>query len=464
MTALANHDLEREAIGIMLSDDAGQCAVLSLARDEDFTHTGYLAVFATVRRLAKASSPVDFVTVVEDLKETGELETIGGPSFIGSTFEIHGMASHAGYYVGLLRKLAAKRSLVAAASSIIADAQSEESDIEGATDRAAAAIRATLSPSLDADAYTMRDALSAGVDRVNGTTPPERVRSTGFVGLDKVLGGGMVDRLYAVMGRPGHGKTAIMLRIATHVARAGGKVSEHHLELDEQEVFRRRMSEGSDVYEHKIRVPSLLDHEWDMPRIMDHAEAISGYGERIRLHCTVGVTADRIAAIAHSDSAQMDGLDLVLVDHLHIMQHPGQKGDRLDTRMGYSSGVFRDLARQLCCPVLVGCQLSRSADGRGGWQSRPSMSDIREVGALEQDAYAALGCFMPWKYDLVWTKDHGAAREGVKCSKTYAEINVPKNRGGECGWVPMRFDGPTMRWSDDRGEDERQDVPTRKWG
>jgi len=421
----------------------------------DFHVEGHALIWRAILGLKRDGRALNPEEVIHAMEASGDLERVGGISRIAAVSAHGGIDQDATIAARTIRGHSDRRRLVGVARSLEFDASTSEGG-KPALDLLIDAERElrSISARLHRDSVrSMSDALGDGLARLRGEIPPEPVTPTGFARLDEILAGGMVNRLYAVAGRPGHGKTALMLGVGSRVAASGRAVVEFHMELDEQEVFRRRLAAESDVFEAKLRSPesvSSVRGDWDA--INRASATIGAWSHHIRLNCQPGMTASQIAAMATKAAHDADeGLGLVTVDHLHIMDHPRERGQRKDDAMGESTGILRDLALSLGCPILMGCQLNRGLESRtgfGGWEKRPSMPDIREVGALEQDAYAVLGCFMPAKYALVFRDEHEGETTGAKVTEDYGEIVVAKNRGGRTGFVPMSWRGPTLRWGD----------------
>lgn len=418
----------------------------------DFHIEAHALIWRAIAAMKLEGLPLGPEEVAHALEASGDLERVGGHPRLAAISAHGGYDREAVIAARIVRDNADRRRLVSAARKLEFDASVKDGG------KASSVVLMEVEKELRdisarlhcADIRSMSDALGDGMARLRGELPPEPMTPTGFAALDAILAGGMVNRLYVVVGRPGHGKTALMLGIGSNVAAAGRSVVEFHMELDEQEVFRRRLSAESDVFEAKLRDPasiSAVHGDWD--QINRAAGVIGEWSQRIRLHCQPGMTASQIAAMATKAANDAEGeLGLVTVDHLHIMEHPREKGQRKDDAMGESTGVLRDLALSLKCPVLMGCQLNRGLESRGTWEKRPGMADIREVGALEQDAYAVLGCFMPFRYGLSFTEEHVGEQCREKVPDTYAEIVVSKNRGGRTGFVPMSWRGPTLKWGE----------------
>jgi len=277
---------------------------------------------------------------------------------------------------------------------------------------------------------------------------------TGFTAVDAMLGG-MPHRMGLVLGPPGSGKSSLLVDLACHVAKAGGVVHTASLEMDCAELARRRVARECGVPAYRLKQAHRLSLE-DRGVVRNTLTRVGEWARQCIDADTPGVTAAHIVTEAARTKERLGRIDLLVVDHFHLLDYQQRKGERTDTAMTRASGILRDAARELECPVVVGAQLNRERKGRSGWGAMPRMTDIRECGALEQDAYWILGLL---RADVETLRVevgkeafgvHGPATmpDGENGGPVFAAAGICKAREARTGVAPLTWKGAHMSFGE----------------
>ncbi len=382
---LAPHSVEAEeaVLGGILIDPAARWDVYGFLEARHFFIVKHDMIYRAIRRLSDRGDAIDYLTVVEELRAQNELDEVGGPAYITYLVNHTPAAMYVETYGQLVRRLAIRRELLTVARETAADAHAEDADVFDILERVQARVLA-LAESDYQDHMTHVGALaSADMDRVaarrEGADAPGL--ATGFTDLDGILGGMKPEDLLILAGRPGMGKSSMLLTIALNLARQGKRVGLWSLEMSGKQIVRRLNAMISGVSLTDITDGNLDDMKWS--EYVSAVEKINRLG--IYIGDTPGLTPLQLRVSARRMVAQK-GLDLVMVDYLQLMEAAGagsQKNTRND-EVSYISRQLKQLARVLHIPVLAAAQLSRAVESRQ--DKRPVLSDLRDSGSIEQDA------------------------------------------------------------------------------
>lgn len=387
----------------------------------------YQAVLACYQR----GTPPDFVTIADELKRQNRLDSIGGISALVE-YEAPLGGYHVGYYADIVRQAAMRRAAADAAGKIARLAYDEAGDLETQiADMHSELTRATVGSSPTA-LVAVGDALNAyytaiadtGEDRDGAPT------KTGFRDVDQLLGGFWPSDLVILAGRPGMGKTSLMMSLIDGICGLGQSVLTFSLEMSRVQLLNRMISMHTGIDSHRLRTRAVGKNE--LTRIADAINTLHQYP--LWIDDTAGRTVQQIRSQAQRYVAQHGPLGLLAIDYLGLMESGGRyAGQRVNEVSEISRGL-KQLARELNCPVLALHQLSRAVEGRTSHV--PMLSDLRDSGAVEQDADIVLFIYREEMYE----------RETDK--KGVAEIHVAKHRNGPLGVIPMRFEADTTRFMD----------------
>ena len=425
------HSIEAESsvLGGLLLDNLAWDGVSDLLHDGDFYRYEHRLVFAAMSSLINASRPADVITVFEHLQSLGKAEEIGGLGYLNSLAQYVPSASNIRRYAEIVRERSVLRKLVTASDEISTSAFNPKGrPVANILDEAEQKIfnigeegaRTKQGfQSMDTLVVDLLDRVQEMADNPNDVTGVP----TGFYDLDRMTAGFQAGDMIVLAARPSMGKTALAISIAEHVAlNEGLPVAVFSMEMGAAQLAVRIVGSIGRIDQGHLRTGKLTDEEW--PRLTEAIEKL----RTISLHIdeSAGLTSSELRANARRLSRQCGKLGLIVVDYLQLMSGSGSDGENRATELGEISRGLKMLARELQCPVIALSQLNRSVEQRP--DKRPMMSDLRESGAIEQDADIIMFIYR----DEYYTKD--ACKEpGV------AEVIIAKQRNGPTGVVKLAF-------------------------
>ena len=432
------HSIEAESsvLGGLLLDNAAWDRVSDLLTASDFYRYEHRMVFGAIGVLINAAKPADVITVFEQLQGLGKAEEIGGLAYLNSLAQYVPSAGNIRRYAEIVRERGILRKLVSATdeistnafnpkgrpvAAILDDAEQKIFNIgeEGARTKQGFQAMDTL-------VVALLDRVQEMADNPNDVTGVP----TGFYDLDRLTAGFQAGDLIVLAGRPSMGKTALAINIAEHVAlNEGLPVAVFSMEMGAAQLAIRIVGSIGRIDQSHLRTGRLTDEEW--PRLTETIEKL----RIISLHIdeTAGLSSAELRANARRLSRQCGKLGLIVVDYLQLMSGSSTNDENRATELGEISRGLKALAKELQCPVIALSQLNRSVETRP--DKRPMMSDLRESGAIEQDADIIMFIYR----DEYYTKD--ACKEpGV------AEIIIAKQRNGPTGMVKLTFLKPITKF------------------
>ena len=433
-------EAEQSVLGALLIDRDAIVEVADFLRAEDFYRPANGSIFAAVLDLYERREPIDIVTVAETLERAGQLETIGGRTYLSSLANQTPTAVHAVPYGRIVERKAVLRNLISAAGRIAGIGYEDPAEIQEAIDRAERELFSVsqrrvvdgfsrLSRLLH-DAYDRLDYLHAHRGEISGIR-------TGFADLDALTTGLQKSDLVVVAARPSVGKTSFALNIAEHAAVQDGKsVGVFSLEMSKEQLVLRLLSSVSIIDSQRLRSGFL--EELDFARFAPAMNALSE--APMYIDDTPSISTMELRTKARRLQAE-SGLDLVIVDYLQLMQATTTSRDanRVQEVSEISRGL-KALARELSVPVIALSQLSRQPEMR---ESRePRLSDLRESGAIEQDADLVL---------FLWRDKDRPAEEGDVDGEVI-KLKLAKHRNGPTGELDLWFKKKQTRFVSYAGE------------
>ena len=425
------HSIEAESsvLGGLLLDNGAWDRVGDLLTESDFYRFEHRMVFGAIGALINASKPADVITVFEQLQSQGKAEEIGGLSYLNSLAQYVPSAGNIRRYAEIVRERSILRKLVSASDEIATNAFNPKGrPVAAILDEAESKIFKIGEEgartkqgfqSMDTLVVNLLDRVQEMADNPNDVTGVP----TGFYDLDRMTAGFQAGDLIVLAARPSMGKTALAINIAEHVAlNEGLPVAVFSMEMGAAQLAVRIVGSIGRIDQGHLRTGKLTDEEW--PRLTEAIEKL----RTISLHIdeSAGLTSSELRANARRLSRQCGKLGLIVVDYLQLMSGSSSDGENRATELGEISRGLKMLARELQCPVIALSQLNRSVEQRP--DKRPMMSDLRESGAIEQDADIIMFIYR----DEYYTKD--ACKEpGV------AEVIIAKQRNGPTGVVKLAF-------------------------
>jgi replicative DNA helicase len=426
------HSIEAESsvLGGLLLDNGAWDRVADLVNDSDFYRYEHRLAYSAIAALVNASKPADVVTVYEHLQNLGKADEAGGLAYLNSLAQYVPSAANIRRYAEIVRERAILRKLVTASDEIATNAFNPQGKpVAKILDEAEQKIfKIGEEGSRMKEGFQSMDTLVVSLlDRVQEMADnPMDVTGvpTGFIDLDRMTSGLQAGDLVVLAARPSMGKTAFAINIAEHVAlNEGLPVAVFSMEMGASQLAVRIVGSIGRINQSHLRTGKLSDDEW--PRLTEAIEKL----RTVSLHIdeTPGLTPSELRANARRLARQCGKLGLIVVDYLQLMSgSSADGGDNRATELGEISRGLKMLAKELQCPVIALSQLNRSVETRT--DKRPLMSDLRESGAIEQDADIIMFIYR----DEYYTKD--ACKEpGV------AEIIIGKQRNGPTGTVKLTF-------------------------
>jgi len=424
-------EAERAVLGGMLLDRESLPRAVELLKPADFYKEGHRKIFDSMLALFERNEPVDLLTISEELRRRSELDEVGGPATLGALVEEAATAAHLLSYGGIVREKAVLRDLIRIATEIIGKSYEGRDDVEKVLDDAERLIFQISERRMQGTAFPVRSILKGTFEQIEKLyDQKEHVTglATGFGKLDEMTSGFQSSDFIIIAGRPSMGKTAFAMNIAKYAG-----VRNHKRVL----VQRLLCAEGR-VDSHKVRTGYLDTRDWtsltnaagrlaEAPIFIDDSPALSVLEARAK--------ARRMKA--------EHGLDMIVIDYLQLMR--GRSPENRQQEISEISRSLKALAKELDVPVVALSQLSRAVESR---QSKePQLSDLRESGALEQDADLILFLYRPDRYGLQKEED-----------ERMADVIIGKQRNGPTGVVKLTFI-PEYASFENRAEPDRVPQP-----
>ena len=417
-----NTDAEESVLGaVMLSADAANVA-LEVLQPDDFYKPSHQSVWEAVTALFDGNQPIDPITVADWLRRRELLDRVGGVGFITRLMEAVPSTSNVDYYVGIVDETSARRRLLRAGSEVGLLALKGDIPIDEVLDSAEAEVFAVAERRIGEGLAAIGPMLNATLERIEelGTTGGEVTGAeTGFVRIDQLLAGLHPANLIVIAARPGMGKSTLALNIATHVA-GEAPVAVFTLEMSREEIIHRLLSALASVDSTKIKTGNLDMDQW---RRLSQASSRL-YGLKLYVDDGAALTVTAIRAKCRR-LKRREGLGLVVVDYLQLMQGPRAAENR-QQEIADISRSLKNLARELQVPVIAVSQLNRQLESREN--KRPRLGDLRESGAIEQDADVVLFIYRDDYYD-----QNNPETAGI------AEVEIAKHRAGARGLIKLGF-------------------------
>jgi replicative DNA helicase len=420
-----NLDAERSVLGaILVQNDAFNMAA-QVIDSQDFYRDAHRRVFDKMVALSERSQAIDFVTLKEELSRAGELDQVGGPSYLASLVDGVPRATNVEYYARIVKEKATLRQLIYAATRILTSAYEAEQDADQILDQAESSIFAVADDRLKAGFVAMHDLVKESFPKIEQLFEQKRLITgvpTGFIDLDEMTRGFQPGDLIILAARPSMGKTSLILNISQYVAaQPGHAVGFFSLEMSKESLFLRLLTSEAQIDSHRLMSGAIGQKDWG--RISHALETLSSM--RLFIDDTANVGVMEMRAKSRRLKAE-HGLSLLVVDYIQLMSGRGRYENRT-LELASISRSMKGLAKELNVPIVVVSQLSRAPEARA--DHRPQLSDLRESGALEQDA-DVVGLIYR---DDVYNKDPNSPDAGT------AELIVAKQRNGPTGVVRLAF-------------------------
>lgn len=420
-----NMEAEQAVLGSVLTDSESVGEAAQILTPGDFYFSANKFIFEAVMDLFNQNKAIDFVTVTEQLKVNNKFEAVGGIDYLKRLVQSIPTTRHVNYYAQIIKEKSVLRELIKNANKISDMAYGEGDTLSSLIERSQQMIFDIASSQDNKELIHISDILQSSYDAI-----AENARNkdgitglpTGFDELNKRTGGFHGGELIIIAGRPGMGKSAFAVNIAEYMSISQGKtVAIFNLEMPREQIVNRILCSQALVNNSHIRTGQMQTDDWE--KICDVADTIAK--APIYIDDTPSITVSQIRAKCRR-LKQMHGLDMVVIDYLQLMQSSGRSDNR-QQEISEISRSLKVLAKELNIPVVALSQLKRESEGQKG--KRPILSDLRESGAIEQDADMVMFLFRNYYY----SKDPE--------EKELAECIIAKNRSGETDTFPLGFKG-----------------------
>jgi replicative DNA helicase len=423
-----NLEAEKSVLGaILIHNDAFNHAA-ELIDARDFFRDAHRRIFEKMIALSERSHAIDLVTLKEELHKSGELDEVGGPAYIASLADGVPRSANVEHYARIVKEKATLRNLIHSANRILSTAYEAEQDADLVLDDAEKAIFEIAEDRIREGFVPLRDLVQSSFATIEKLQQQKGLVTgvpTGFIDLDEITSGLQPSDLVLVAARPSMGKTSFVLNIAQHVGTATDMtVGFFSLEMSKEQLFMRLLTSEARIDAHRFRSGHLTEKDYGR---LSHALGTLAEA-RVFIDDTASIGVLEMRAKARRLKAE-HGLDLLVIDYIQLMQGRGRFESR-QQELASISRSLKGLAKELHVPIVALSQLSRAPETRS--DHRPQLSDLRESGALEQDADLVMFIFREEQYRDAEGQPNQEA-EGI------AEIIVGKQRNGPTGTVKLAF-------------------------
>jgi replicative DNA helicase len=418
-----SREAEEAVLGAVLINPEAYFDVAQFLQSDDFYIHRHRWIWEAFHRLHERRTPIDFLTVSEELDQMGQLAEVGGAAYLTTLINNVPTSLHAEAYGRLVEQTAIRRRMLTAANDIAKLAYQEEIGVDQVMDEAEKAIFGVSERRMTRDLQSIQEVLSEYYDRIDQlASRGEEFYGvpTGFIDLDRLLGGLQPSDFLIIAGRPGMGKTAFMLSAAKNAAQTHKKhVAIFSLEMSNEQLVQRLIAQETGIDSQRLRTGNLEEDEWP---VFTHAIEVMS-DTHIFLDDTPALTPLQLRTKSRRLHLEYQ-LDLIIVDYLQLMSSGARSENRVQ-EVSHISRNLKVLARELNVPVLAAAQLSRAVEQRA--DKEPQLSDLRESGSLEQDADVVMFIHRPEVYEKDTLKQN------------IAQIKVAKHRNGPVGTIEMVF-------------------------
>ena len=431
-------DIEQAVLGAMMLEKNAVTDTIDILKPSSFYDPKHQYIYNAIRELFGGSSPIDLLTVINKLKEKGELEAAGGVTYISQLTGRVASTAHIEFHARVISEKHIKRELIRMSSEVIRNAYDDTNDVFDVLNFAEGELfniaENNMGKHVDAMPNVVRQAIEE-IEKASQNSDGISGIPTGFYDLDKLTSGWQRSDMIVIAARPAMGKTAFVLSMARNTAvEYNMGVALFSLEMSSVQLVKRLIASESRLSAEKLRKGDLREHEFQQlhSRISKLATA------PIFIDDTPGISVFDLRAKCRRLKMQHN-IEMVIIDYLQLMTAGGSKGSgNREQEISTISRSIKEIAKELNVPVVALSQLSRSVEQRGG-DKRPVLSDLRESGAIEQDADIVSFIYRPEYYGFI-QDDNGNSNHGI------GEIIVAKHRNGALDKVRLRFIGEYARF------------------
>ena len=428
------HNLESEqcVIGSIIVEEQTLVPVAEILDREDFYIDAHKVIYDSMIELGNERKPIDMITLTNRLKEKGYLDQVGGVTYLTSITNMIPTTSNVKVYAEIVKKNSTLRKLIKASNDIISMGYEASDSLDDILNVAEKKIFDISQDRMSQDFKPISEVLTsvtAMIEEVYRKGSDITVLDTGFIDLNKKLGGFHKSDLILIAARPGMGKTAFALNLVANAAiRSKSSVAVFSLEMSKEQLVQRLLSSQSNVALDNINKGKIADDEWK--KLTDAMTVLSS--SDIFIDDTPGIKVSEIRSKCRKLKMEK-GLDMIMIDYLQLMEADG-RADNRQQEVSKISRSLKILAKEMNCPVIALSQLSRNTES--GKDHMPKLSDLRDSGAIEQDADIVMFIYRDEYYTKMETK-----------KKDLAEIIIAKNRHGEISNIELVWIGKIQKFS-----------------
>ncbi len=430
-------DLEEAVLGALMLDKEALTDVIDVLKPESFYKDDHQAIYACILDLFQRSEPIDILTVTQELKKQGKLEEVGGAFFIAQLTNRVASSANVEYHARIIAQKHIQRELIKISSQTIEMAYDETADVFDLLDSAEAKLFEVAEGNIRKSYEGMNKLLHKAVKQLETISKQDGTSGvpSGFAALDRVTGGFQKSDMIVLAARPGMGKTAFVLSLTRNSSVDFKKpVALFSLEMTSLQLVNRLISSETEISGDKLKKGNLEPHEWEQL----NAKIGKLTNAPIFINDTPGLSVFELRAQCRRLKAEKD-IQMVIIDYLQLMTAPSEKGNR-EQEISTISRAIKSIAKEIDVPIIALSQLSRAVETRGG-DKRPLLSDLRESGAIEQDADMVMFIYRPEYYQIT-ADEEGNSTEGM------AELIIAKHRNGSTDNVKIRFQNHLAKFSD----------------
>lgn len=423
-----NLDAEMSVLGCSFLDKYALEKIMENVDASMFYSEANKKIFLSLQELYKSRTPIDITTVKNELDKQKNLQAVGGIEYISEVIDSVATVANLDYYLKIVKEKALRRKLIDMATEIISDTYEEEGNITALFDTAEKNILNVIKARQTSEFRPISDVLRTAQEQLENMAKNKSAITglpTGFYDLDKTTAGLHEGELIIIAARPGMGKTAFALNVATNAAFQTDKaIAIFNLEMSAEQLVNRMISSVGQIEGEKLKTGIMNNNDWKK-----YNEAISQLGDtNIYIEDNAGITAPEIKAKCRRLANSERGLGLVVIDYLQLVTTGGRTESR-QVEVSDISRSFKTLAMELKVPVIALAQLSRNAERSETKQ--PRLADLRESGSIEQDADIVL---------FINRADYYEAKTDNKVNIVPAELIIAKHRKGSTGLINLLFE------------------------
>lgn len=431
-------ELEEAVLGALLLDQKVQSEIIDFLQPEMFYTDAHQRIYRVIKEIFATTDPIDMLTVTNALKKSGELDMVGGSYYIAQLTRRVGSAANIEYHARIILQKFIQRRLIEISAEISTEAFEDSADVFDLLDKAEQRLFSVSENNLRREHADMHSLVKEALENIENASKHDGSYQgvpSGFSEVDRITAGWQRSDLVVLAARPGMGKTAFVLSMARNIAVDYQRpVAVFSLEMTGVQLVTRLIASESQLSAEKLKKGDLKDHEWTQL----HARITNLMKAPLYIDDTPALSIFELRAKARRMKQQYD-IQLIVIDYIQLMQAGNDKGNR-EQEISNISRSMKSLAKELNVPIIALSQLNRSVETRGGLK-KPLLSDLRESGAIEQDADMVMFIYRPEYYKLDTFED-GTPAPGM------AELIIAKHRNGALADIKLRFVAQFAQFTD----------------